>query len=262
MKKMRSPNDAASETFAENSLPRADQSCAQPPRFGAEAARRWLSSIKRRAIAGLLLLAGLFLLYRFIWLTAWYWPYRLISDYLRSRLPIAEPWMIESAALLACALLVAQAGAILSFIFLGRQKRVMIALIIIGAVLHGALGWYAHSRVVIDERGRVRVRIVERPDGTLKVVDSDFDPQTGKRARTATESDLVMLDLQRRGIPVREVGPTGPFRSAQGTINVYYTQRGGRVVLYTGPRHPDVSGDMPIATDEILREFLAQQRRK
>jgi len=62
-------------------------------------------------------------------------------------------------------------------------------------------------------------------------VDRDFDVETGRRARIASEADLVMLDLQRRGVKVRRAGKGGPFRSAQGTINVYYTRRDGRVSL-------------------------------
>ena len=78
-------------------------------------------------------------------------------------------------------------------------------------------------------------------------------------ARLATEADIVMLDLQRRSLPVQKVGRQGPFRTAQGTINVFWTRQAGRVVLYTGPRHPEVSGDMPRATDEILREYQQQR---
>jgi hypothetical protein len=221
-----------------------------------------VSSFRRRVAIGLILLVGLFLLYRFIWLAGWYWPYQLIKDYLRERLPVIDPWAIETIALLACALLVLQAGAILSFIFFGRQTRLMAILIVAGALVHGAIGWYSYSRVAVDEEGHVRMRVIERMDGTLKVIDRNFDPQTGKRARWATANDLVMLELQRRGEQVRQVSPAGPFRSVQGTINVYYTRRGDKIILYTGPRHPDVSGDMPVATEETLQEFLTQQRRR
>lgn len=220
------------------------------------------SSFRRRVVIGLILLVGLFLLYRFIWLAGWYWPYQLIKEYMRERLPVVDPWAIETIALLACALLVLQAGAILSFIFFGRQARLMAILIVAGALVHGAIGWYSYGRVAVDEEGHVRVRVIERMDGTLKVIDRDFDPVTGKRARWATANDLVMLELQRRGELVRQVSSVGPFRSMQGTINVYYTRRGDKIILYTGPRHPDVSGDMSVATEEILREFLAQQRRR
>jgi len=223
--------------------------------------RTWLRSFWNRVVVGLVLLSGLFLLYRFIWLTGWYWPYRMIRHYLEARLPMAEPWAIETMALLVAVLIPAQMGAILSFIFLGRHQRLMIGLALAGVMLHGGLSWYSYGRAVVDEQGQVRVRVVERPDGRLKVMDRAFDPETGRHARWATENDLVMLDLQRRGLSVQRVGPQGPFRSAQGTINVYYTRRDGRIVLYTGPRHPEVSGDMPRATDEILHEFLRQQRR-
>ena len=103
------------------------------------------------------------------------------------------------------------------------------------------------------------MRVVESPTGQLKIVHHDYDPETGQRARRATEADLVMLDLQRRGIAVQRVGKSGTFRSTQGTINVYYTRRGGQLVLYTGPRHPEVTGDMPRATEGVLHEFLNQR---
>ena len=46
----------------------------------------------------------------------------------------------------------------------------------------------------------------------------------------------------------------------QGTIIVYYMRRSdGRIVLYNGPRSSEVSGDMGLASNKIIREFLAQQ---
>lgn len=170
-------------------------------------------SLGRRLAVGLILIVGLFLLYRVIWLTAWYWPYRLICDYLRERLPLAGPWAIETMALLTSLLIFAQAGALISFILFGRHKRLMLYLVLAGVLLHGSLGWYGYGRRIVDEKGQVRARVVERPDGTLKVIDSDFDAETGRRARWATESDMAMLDLQRRGIAVRQVSSAGPFRS-------------------------------------------------
>jgi hypothetical protein len=99
----------------------------------------WLNSLWHRAIIGLALLGVLFLLYRFIWLTGWYWPYRMILHYLQARLPMAEPWAIEMMALLVAVLVAAQMGAILSFIFLGRHQRLMIGLALAGVLLHGGL---------------------------------------------------------------------------------------------------------------------------
>jgi hypothetical protein len=226
-----------------------------------ENGRTWLGVFWKRMLIGLALLGGLFLLYRFIWLTGWYWPYRMIRHYLEDRLPMADPWAVETLALLVAVLIAAQMGAIMSFVLLGRHQRLMIGLALAGVVLHGGLSWYSYGRVVVDEQGGVRVRVVEKPNGELKVIDRAFDPETGQRARVATEADLVMLDLQRRGLSVQRVGMKGPFRSAQGTINVYYTRRDGQIILYTGPRHPEVSGDMPRATDEMLRDFIRQQRR-
>jgi hypothetical protein len=206
-------------------------------------------------------LGSLFLLFRFIWLTGWYWPYRLIHGYLEERLPMAEPWALQTMALLVAVLVAAEMGAIVSFILVGRHGRVVVGLAIAGVLVHGGLSAYSHGRVVVDDQGQVRVRVVEQPDGTLKVIDRKFDPETGRASRWATEADLVMLDLQRRGKRVERVGPEGPFRSAQGTIIVYSTRRDGQIVLYTGPRHRDVSGDMARATDEIIGEFLRQRGR-
>ena len=226
----------------------------------AHAARAWtnLRTFRNRAILGVLVLLGLFILYRAVWLTSWYWPYRLLHGYLAEQLPLAAPWAIDTLALLLASLIAAQGAALLSFILWGKHRREMLALSLAGAVLHGCLGWHSHGRVAVDERGRVILRVVESPSGELKIVSHDFDPETGQRARAATEADLVMLDLQRRGIPVRRVGKSGPFRSTQGTINVYYKRRDARIVLYTGPRHPEVTGDLQRANDEILREFLRQ----
>jgi hypothetical protein len=219
----------------------------------------WLRSLRNRALCGVLILVGLFLMYRAIWLTGWYWPYRMLQEYLRHQLPTAAPWAIETIALLLATLIAAQAAAILSFVLFGKHKREMLYLSLAAVLVHGMMGWYSYGRVVVDEQGRVNIRIVESPDGTLKVIDRIVDPETGQPARLATEADLVMLDLQRRNLKVRRVGHRGPFRTAQGTINVYWTRQGGRLVLYTGPRHPDVSGDMLRATDEILQEFLQQR---
>jgi hypothetical protein len=224
------------------------------------AKRPRLSPFWRRVILGVALLAGLFLLYRLVWLTGWVLPYGLISGYLQERLPMLASWQIETIALLVTSLVLAQAGAILSFVFFGKHKRLMLYFSLTLALLHGAIGWYGYGRVAVDERGRVRVRVVEGTDGRLKVIERDYDPETGRPARWATENDLVMLDLERRGIAVKRVGASGPFRSAQGTIIVYYTRRGdGRIVLYNGPRSREVSGDMQLATGEIISEFLAQQ---
>lgn len=222
--------------------------------------RSRLSPFWRRVILGAALLTGLFLLYRLVWLTAWVLPYGLISSYLQKRLPMMASWQIETIALLITSLALALAGAILSFVFLGKHKRPMLYFSLSLALLHGAIGWYSYGRLAVDEKGRVRVRVVEGTDGRLKVIEHDYDPETGRSARQATETDLVILDMQRRGITVKRVAATGPFRSAQGTIIVYYTRRSdGRLVLYTGPRSPEVSGDMGLATDEIISEFLAQQ---
>jgi hypothetical protein len=189
----------------------------------ADTAGSWPGSFKRRVLVGLAMVTVLFLLYRFVWLTSWYWPYRLIGDYLRARMPLAEPWAIETLALLLATLVAAQGAAILSYILFGKHKREMLALSLAGVLVHGGLGWYSYGRVAVDEQGRVRIRVVERPDGKLKVIDRDFDPETGRRARWATDQDLVMLDLERRGLSVRRVSANGPFRSPQGTIIVYYS---------------------------------------
>jgi hypothetical protein len=215
---------------------------------------RW-RTLRNRALGGVLILLGLFLLYRAVWLTGWYWPYRMLRGYLTEQLPMAAPWALETFALLLATLIAAQAAAIFSFVFFGKHKREMLYLSLAAALIHGMLGWYSYGRVVVDEQGRVNLRVVERPDGTLKVLSRPVDPETGRRTRLATEADLVMLDLQRRGLSVQKVGPQGPFRTAQGTIHVFWTRQAGRIVLYTGPRHPDVSGDMPRATDAILHEF-------
>ncbi len=220
-----------------------------------------LSPFWRRAILGVAVLVGLFLLYRLVWLTGWVLPYHLIASYLQERLPMLASWQIETIALLITSLVLAQAGAILSFVFLGKHKRLMLYFSLALALLHGAMGWYGHGRLAVDERGRVRVRVVEGTDGRLKVIERDYDPETGRPARQATENDLVMLDLQRRGISVSRVGAAGPFRSAQGTIIVYYARLSdGSILLYSGPRSPEVQGDMRLATTEIINEFLAQQR--
>lgn len=224
-------------------------------------ARVWSQwrSLRNRALGGLLILLGVFLVYRAVWLTGWYWPYRMLRNYLTEQLPMANPWAIETFALLLATLIAAQAAAIFSFVFFGKHKREMLYLSLAAVLIHGVLGWYSYGRVVVDERGHINIRVVERPDGTLKVISRPVDPETGRPARLANEADVVMLDLQRRGLPVQRVGGQGPFRTAQGTINVFWTRQAGRVVLYTGPRHPDVSGDMPRATDAILHEFLQQR---
>jgi len=159
-------------------------------------------------------------------------------------------------ALLMALLIFAQGAALLSFVLWGKHRRETLLLVLAGVLLNAGLGWYSHGRVAVDEQGHVIVRVVESPTGVLKVVDREFDAETGRRARIATEADLVMLDLQRRGVKVRRVGKGGPFRSAQGTINVYYARHDGRLALYTGPRHPEIGGDMQRATDEIIRDFL------
>jgi len=219
----------------------------------------WLRRMRNRAICGVAVLIGLFLLYRAVWLTSWYWPYRLLYRYLAEQLPMAAPWAINTMAMLMALLIFAQGAALLSFVLWGKHRRETLTLVLAGVLLNAGLGWYGHGRVVVDERGNVIVRVVEGPTGVLKVVDREFDAETGRRARIATETDLVMLDLQRRGVKVRCVGKSGPFRSAQGTINVYYARHEGRLALYTGPRHPEISGDMRLATDEIIRDFLRQR---
>lgn len=222
--------------------------------------KQWLRTAGRRAILGAALLAGLFLIYRLLWLTSWYWPYFLIRAYVRDHLPMAPPWAAETLAACVGILVLAQAGSILGFIFFGTHKRLMLALALAGLLLHAGLGWYSYGRVAVDDQGRVQIRVVERPGGILKAIDRDFDPETGRRSRWATEDDLIMLDLQRRGVKVVRVGVNRRFRSPQGSIIVYYTRVEGRLRLYSGPRHPDVSGDMPLATDQILREFVSQER--
>jgi hypothetical protein len=217
-------------------------------------------SFRQRVIVGVALLAGLFLLYRLVWLTGWILPYRLISGYLEEQLPMLSSWQIETIALLLTVLVLAQVGTILSFVFLGKNKRTMIYFVLALALLHGAIGWYGYGRLAVDDSDHIRVRVAEGSDGKLKVIERDYDPETGRPARWATENDLVMLNLERRSISVARVGATGPLRSPQGTIIVYYTRRSdGIIVLYTGPRSPEVSGDMMLATSEIIREFLAQQ---
>lgn len=219
-----------------------------------------LSLFRRRLILGIALLAGLFLLYRLVWLTGWVLPYGLISGYLQARLPMLASWQIETMALLLTALVLVQAGTILSFIFFGKNKRLMLYFSMALALLHGAIGWYSYGRLAVDESGHVRVRVVEGSDGKLKVIEHDYDPETGRPARWASENDLVMLDLERRGASVQRVNASGPFRSRQGTIIVYYTRRrDGRIVLYTGPRSPEVNGEMGLATNEIISAFLEQQ---
>ena len=214
---------------------------------------------RRRALLGLAIGLALFLLYRFVWLTGWYAPYRLLLSYLHEQMPLADAWLIETLALVLTALLLAQGAALLSFVLFGKHKRAMLCLSLASALAHGGLGWYHQGRVVVDDKGRVQVRVVERPDGRLKVTEREYDPETGRRARWASENDLVMLDLQRRGVSVTRVGATGPFRSPQGTINVYFTRQNGHLIFYNGPRHTDVSGDMPRATEAVLREFTQQK---
>jgi len=250
-------NVRISRTSAPPSTASADE---LPEQTAAAVKRSRLSPFWRRVILGVALLTGLFLLYRLIWLTAWVLPYGLICGYLRERLPMLAPWQIETIALLITSLVLAQAGAILSFVFFGKHKRLMLYFSLSLALLHGAIGWYSYGRLAVDEKGRVRVRVVEGTDGRLKIIERDYDPETGRPTRRATENDLVMLDMQRRGIAVKRVGATGPFRSAQGTIIVYYLRRSdGRIVLYTGPRSPEVNGDMQLATAEIISQFLTQQ---
>ncbi len=217
---------------------------------------RWLRTIRNRAMVGLAIMIVLFLAYRAVWLTGWYWPYRMLHGYLAEQLPMAAPWLVETLALLFATLIVIQGAALLSFILWGKHRREMLVLSLTGIMLHGGLSWYGYGRKAVDDSGRVVIRVVETPTGHLKVVSRNFDPETGRPARLATDVDLVMLDLQRRGVPVKRVGRSGPFRSAQGTICVYYTRQKGRVVLYNGPRHRDVTGDMQPATEEVLREFL------
>ena len=89
----------------------------------------------------------------------------------------------------------------------GKNKRAMLCLSLASAFAHGGLGWYHQGRVV------------ERPDGRLKVTEREYDPETGRRARSASENDLVMLDLQRRGVSVTRVSATGPFRSPTTSLN-------------------------------------------
>jgi len=218
----------------------------------------WLRTLRNRAILGVLLLVGMFLFYRAVWLTSWYWPYRLLRGYFSEQLPMAAPWAVDTLALLVALLIFAQGAALLSFVLWGRGRRETLILTLAGILVHGGLSWYSHGRVAVDERGKVVIRVVESPDGKLKVIAREFDPVTGRRSRIATEADLVMLDLQRRGVKVRRLGKGGPFRTAQGTINVYYTRQDGKLALYTGPRHPEVSGEMPLATDEVIRNFLRQ----
>lgn len=219
---------------------------------------QWLRRIGNRALMGVGIMVVLFLAYRAVWLTGWYWPYRLLHGYLAENLPMAAPWLVDTLALLFATLIAMQGAAVVSFILWGKHRREMLALSLAGILLHGALGWYGYGRKAVDDSGKVVIRVVEMPTGYLKVVSRNFDPETGRPARLATETDLVMLDLQRRGVKVKRVGNGGPFRTAQGTICVYYTRRKGKIVLYTGPRHRDVTGDMPLANEEILREFLGK----
>ena len=212
-----------------------------------------------RLMIGLALLAGLFVLYRVVWFYSWSWPYQLICEYMRARLPLASPWLIESFAVMICVLLLAQLGSIARFILLGRNRREMAILVGVGALFHAGLGWYSSDRALVDEMGRICVQVVERPDGTLKVINRNYDPETGRQARVATENDLVMLEFQRTGRKVKRVGKQGPFRSHQGSIIVFYEKRDGCIYLYDGPRHSDVEGDMQLATEEILRQFMRQR---
>ncbi len=171
----------------------------------AHTARAWtnLRSFRNRAILGVLVLLVLFLLYRAVWLTSWYWPYQLLHSYLAEQLPMAAPWAIETLALLLASLITAQGATLLSFILWGKHRREMLALSLAGAVLHGCLGWYSYGRIAVDERGHVILRVVESPSGELKIASRDYDPETAQRTRVATSADLVMLDLQRRGVPMR-----------------------------------------------------------
>jgi hypothetical protein len=258
-KKTMTVNPSSDRVTAATTSDRNSQSVETTPAWVTKG-RAWLRSFGRRLVVGLICLSGLFLLVRFIWLTGWYWPYRLIHGYLSEQLPMAEPWAIQTLALLVAVLIAAEIGAILSFILVGRHGRVVIGLVMVAVLAHGGLSWYRHDHVMVDDQGHVRVRVVESPDGTLKLIDRAFDPETGRAARWATEADLVMLEVQRNNRRVERVGPEGPFRSAQGTIIVYYTRRDGPIVLYSGPRHQDVSGDMPQATDQIINEFLRQRR--
>lgn len=245
----------SSESGAVSPMPAAAGESAKPKQTW----KQWLRTAGRRVILGAALLAGLFLIYRLLWLTSWYWPYYLIRTYVRDHLPMAPPWAAETLAACVGILVLAQAGSILGFIFFGTHKRLMIAVVLAGLAAHAGLGWYSYGRAAVDDQGQVLIRVVERPGGALKVIDRDFDPETGRRARQATPNDLVMLDLQRRGVKVVRVGANGPFRSPQGSIVVYYTRVDGRIRLYSGPRHRDVTGDMPLATDQVLREFVNQE---
>lgn len=216
----------------------------------------WLRKVRNRALIGAAIMVVLFLAYRAVWLTGWYWPYRLLHGYLTEQLPMAAPWLIDTLALLLAALIAMQGAALVSFVLWGRHRREMLALSLAGIALHGGLGWYGYGRNAVDDSGRVVIRVVETPTGRLKVVSRNFDPETGRPSRPATAADLVMLDLQRRGLGVKRVGRNGPFRTAQGTICVYYTRQNGRIALYNGPRHRNVSGEMPLATEDVIREFL------
>lgn len=244
------PGNAASEKPEVSGKP----ACAEP------AWRKWFRTAGRRVLLGAAVLTGLFLLYRLLWLTSWYWPYVLIRSYVSDHLPMAPPWAAETVAACVGILVLAQAGSILGFVFFGTHKRLMLALALAGLLLHAGLGWYSYGRVAVDSQGRVQIRVVERPGGALKVIDREFDPETGIRSRWATKNDLIMLDLQRRGVGVVRVGASGPFRSPQGSIIVYYARAGGRLRLYSGPRHHEVSGDMKLATEQVLRAFINQEQ--
>jgi len=75
----------------------------------------------------------------------------LISRYLQARLPMLASWQIETMTLLLTALVLVLAGTILSFIFFGKNKRLMLYFSMALALLHGAIGWYSYGRLAVDE---------------------------------------------------------------------------------------------------------------
>jgi len=89
----------------------------------AQRVRSWLRTMRNRAILGVITLIGLFLLYRAVWLTSWYWPYRLLHSYLAEQLPMAAPWAINTMAMLMALLIFAQGAALLSFVLWGKHRR-------------------------------------------------------------------------------------------------------------------------------------------
>ena len=154
--------DSFTATSSENSYPLSFAPSAEA------VSSRW-RLLRNRAICGVLILLGLFFVYRAVWLTGWYWPYRMLRNYLTEQLPMAAPWALEMFALLLATLIATQAAAIFSFVLFGKHKREMLYLSLAAALIHGMLGWYSYGRVVVDEVGRAVDRVDDPADAALAV---------------------------------------------------------------------------------------------